>query len=459
MNEPKVFMVQQRFWLQSLELRNYRCFSELKIDFDERLTVLIARNGAGKTTILDAVATAFGTFVGSFDNGKGTQINNKDVRLLLTKPEIHEMERQYPATISATAVWNDEPIQWARYLNTPKSATTRKDAMRLTAIGENMQQAIRYKQPVTLPLIAYYGTGRLWQQKTLTEKKVFEGEFYSRTVGYQDCLDSASNYKYFENWLRYAARADFDLRSQWREIAPSQYYEKETPYSPLIFVIRQAVDECLKITGWQNLRYSFTQQTVVLEHPEEGVLELGQLSDGVRNMIALVADIAYRMARLNADLGREAAKQTPGLVLIDEVDMHLHPEWQQNVLQHLTTAFPRIQFIVTTHSPQVISTLRREQIRLLDENLDRQAIAAIPLAETYGRSNADVMQTVMHVSPEPNLPVSKTLRDYLNLIEQGDYQSDAAGKLRQNLEQELGKDYPALLRADMITRRRQVLEK
>ncbi len=77
-------------------------------------------------------------------------------------------------------------------------------------------------------------------------------------------------------------------------------------------------------------------------------------------MLALVGDIAYRCYKLNAHLGEEAPQRTHGIVMIDEVDMHLHPSWQQTVLTDLCSAFPKLQFIVTTHSPQVLSTVRRK---------------------------------------------------------------------------------------------------
>lgn len=195
---------------------------------------------------------------------------------------------------------------------------------------------------------------------------------------------------------------------------------QRTPYSRLLSAIQNAVDTCLGITEWRNLHYSFKHRALVMEHPLHGILEVNQLSDGIRNMIALVADIAQRMVRLNSDFGHDAVLLTPGLVLIDEVDMHLHPEWQQVVLHNLTAAFPALQFIVTTHSPQVLSTVKREQIRLLSENIAGEAIAAIPAARTYGRSNADVLETVMTVPPEPNLPEKQDLRRYLQLVEQGD---------------------------------------
>jgi predicted ATP-binding protein involved in virulence len=196
-----------------------------------------------------------------------------------------------------------------------------------------------------------------------------------------------------------------------------------------------------------------------MEHSDYGVLEVSQLSDGVRNMIGLVADIAYRSVRLNSRFGQEAPKQTPGLVLIDEVDMHLHPEWQQIVLTSLTKAFPALQFIVTTHSPQVISTIKRENIRLLTENMAGETIAVIPEARTYGRSNADVMETVMDVPPEPVLPETERLQEYLAIVEQGDFRSDQVGNLRHQLALVLGEDHPLLVRADMVMRRREALER
>jgi predicted ATP-binding protein involved in virulence len=446
-----------RTWLRRVELRNYRCFADLSIDLDERLTVLIARNGAGKTTVLDAIAAAFGTFVGSFHTGKGGGIDIEDVRLVETNPQLHAMEPKYPAAIEAEGEMDGQAIRWARRLNTPKSGTTIKEAHPLTQIGKRMQQAVTDQHPVLLPLIAYYGTGRLWNQKKKTEKKVFESEFYSRTAGYQDCLDPASSYKFFEDWFRYAARADSDLRNQQRERMGGRYVEMDTPYSPLMDAIRQAVDECLSISGWHNLRWSFTHQAVVMEHVDFGVLQVNQLSDGVRNMIAMVADIAYRMTRLNNDLGREAARETPGLVLIDEVDMHLHPEWQQVVLRNLTQAFPSVQFVATTHSPQVISTIHKSQVRVLAENVDGEDVAAMPTAQTYGRSNADVLEAVMGVPPEPRLPESEDLRRYMALVEQGDWRGAEAIRLRKALEQALGADHPSLIRADMVMRRREVL--
>lgn len=446
-----------RTYLERIELGNYRCFAHLAVPMHPELTVLIARNGSGKTSVMDAIAIAFGTFVGSFLAGTGIGANQRDVRVRLTNPALREMEPQYPLNITAVGTVNGRRIQWSRNVNSSKSGTTIKDAKPLTLIGEGLQRAVTDNEPVVLPVLAYYGTGRLWKQKKVTEKKVFSSDFLSRTSGYQDCLDPASSYKFFVDWFRYAANANAEALNRQREQNVLQAELVESAYAGLIAAVRGAVDECLKSSGWQSLRYSFTHQTVVMEHPDHGILEVGQLSDGVRNMIALVADVAYRMVRLNSHFGADAAKRTPGIVMIDEVDMHLHPEWQQQVLASLRRAFPAIQLIVTTHSPQVLSTVRKEHIRALSVNVDGETVASEPLARTYGRSNADVLQGTMGVTPEPQTEGSDLLRRYLNLVEQASLDDPDIPRWRAELIDIFGGDHPSLIRAEMVIRRRRAL--
>jgi predicted ATP-binding protein involved in virulence len=447
-----------RTFLERIELSNYRCFAHLSVPMHPELTVLIARNGSGKTSVMDAIAIAFGTFVGSFLAGTGIGANQRDVRLRLTNPELRQMEPQFPLKITASGTVNGLHIEWTRSVNSSKSGTTIKDAKPLTLIGEGLQRAVIANAPVVLPLLAYYGTGRLWKQKKVMEKKVFSSEFHSRTSGYQDCLDPASSYKFFLDWFRYAANANAEALNRQREQNVPQSAWVESAYAGLIAAVRGAVDECLKSSGWRNLRYSFTHQSVVMEHPDHGTLEVGQLSDGVRNMIALVADVAYRMARLNSHFGADAAKRTPGIVMIDEVDMHLHPEWQQQVLGSLQRAFPAVQLIVTTHSPQVLSTVRKEHIRVLGFNVVGEAVASEPLARTYGRSNADVLQATMGVTPEPPTEGSDLLRRYLSLVEQAPLDDPDILRWRADLTEIFGGDHPLLIRADMVVRRRHALE-
>lgn len=448
-----------QFWVKHLTVKNFRCFEKLTIDLDKQLTVLIARNGAGKTALLDALVVSVGTFVGSFYTGKGKGIHSQDVRMSVIQKEPFRMAPQYPAIISAEGEIDGRVLRWKRQLNTLKSKTTIKDAQQITDFGKELQKSVSQGSKITLPLIAYYGTARLWRQKKITFNKSTAISFELRTTGYLDCIDPESSYSYFKEWFIYYSKAVEEARNQENEEGNVASQHDDNGYSSLLRAVKRAVNTCLSISGWRNIRYSFIRKSIVMKHAEHGILKVEQLSDGVRNMVAMAADIAFRMAQLNAHEGENAVRNTPGLILIDEVDMHLHPEWQQIILASLTRAFPKVQFVVTTHSPQVISTVPRTNVRVIAENLDGRFVASMPLAETYGRSNSDVMQAVMGVSPEPENENTEALRRYLSLVEQSDAKSPELTAQREELERIFGGDHPLLIRAGMITRRKEALNR
>jgi len=206
----------------------------------------------------------------------------------------------------------------------------------------------------------------------------------SRTVGYAGCLDPASSYKSFVAWFRY-----WNLNAKEAQIKSQEQGKTHLPteFEGYIRAVSDAVNLCLGSAGWKDISYSFSRDALVARHDVHGELPVEMLSDGIRNMIGMVADIAFRATKLNPQLSGAAARETPGVVLIDEVDMHLHPEWQQVVLQNLTEAFPALQFIVTTHSPQVLTTVARENIRnieLDDSGYHARMPAFSPLAHESG---------------------------------------------------------------------------
>lgn len=126
---------------------------------------------------------------------------------------------------------------------------------------------------------------------------------------------------------------------------------------------------------WQNMAYSFAAEDLtgifVTPNGEKEKLQFRQLSDGYRNIIGMVADIAYRCIKLNPHLGENAVKETPGIVLIDELDLHLHPNWQRRIVEDFKNTFPSIQFVATTHSPFIIQSLKEDELR----NLDRKIVS------------------------------------------------------------------------------------
>lgn len=451
--------------LRHLSLRDYRCFDALEVDFHERLTVLVAANGAGKTSVLDAVAVAIGPYVGAFDEGIGRHFEADDIRQRRVRETgSNEMEH------AALGVWleargripgglADDPSDglstWQRRLAGPsKTKTTIREARELIAYGKRLQMAVRTPgEQVVLPLLAYYGTGRLWQQKKLTVGKLPRT---SRTVGYSDCLDPASSYKSFVEWFRYWTTNALQQRLAAGEAGHTAH---ATEFDAYLASVGGAVDTCLAATGWTKIGYSLSREALTAQHAVHGELLVDLLSDGIRNMIGMVADMAFRATKLNPQLGASAALETPGIVLIDEVDMHLHPEWQQVVLQNLLDAFPRVQWIVTTHSPQVLSTVRRENIRVLGWTPERGYRAEPPLMATYGEPSGAVMHAVMEVDPQPPVPEKSDLQALTSLVDQGAYEAAPAVALFERLNETLGPGHPQMQRLQRSMRRQQALKK
>lgn len=430
-----------------LDLRNFRCFPEISIDFHEELTVIVANNGQGKTAILDAVAIALGPFVGAFDDGKDRAFERDDIRLLRTGTGNRMELADGGVTLEATGVVGHQVASWKRQLAGPKSRTTRKDAQALTDAGKKLQSLVRQEAEtevgatgICLPLVAYYPTDRLWNIRRLPYKKLPRT---SRMVGYTHCLESGSDFHLMADWFRY-----WSVNSLNRRLKAQQEGKAILPgeFDHALEAVRNAINLCLKPSGWGDMDYSLEREEIVARHPLYGELPVGMLSDGIRSMLTLVADIAFRMVKLNPNLGPHAATHTDGVVLIDEVDMHLHPSWQQTVLGTLREAFPRVQFIVTTHSPQVASTVPAGCIRILTA----EGVMASPPG-TEGATSGRVLERVFGVEPRPTEnEATQELLHYLKLVDDGQWATPEALGLRTKLDQRYQGEEPALDEADLL---------
>jgi predicted ATP-binding protein involved in virulence len=340
-------------------------------------------------------------------------------------------------------------LSWSRKLdsNQPRAETTFAEAGQLKDAAQELRVHLqdyadkkRTESPI-LPIIAYYGTGRLFGPHN---KKSEAYNPTSRWKGYEDCLTSASRYKHFEDWFERFSR---EAQQETIDGHPSVHAPKDK-----LQAVRTAVDALLAPSRWHSLAWSFALNEIVASHPEHGNLQVDKLSDGIRNMIGMIGDIAHRCTRLNPQFGAEAARKTPGIVMIDEVDMHLHPEWQQSVIQSLCDAFPLIQFIVTTHSPQVVTTVKRENIRILGKNELGAWEAVSPEQEIKGVESAVALNDVMHVNPIPPVEEAKWLIDYTAKIEIGTHEDEEGRGLRAKLLALYGAAHPVMLDIDRLTR-------
>lgn len=381
--------------LKSIKLVNYRCFVNSEIEFDKHITLLIGKNGVGKTAILDAVAVSVSTFLFGIDGGISRSILKDDARY-----EFHDLngtidpQHQFPVSIESTGdCLNQKNMIWIRSLNSESGRTTIKDATELTGLAKKAQnQIMTGDKSLVLPLISYYGTGRLYAQKKEKRNQKSLTEF-KRQVGYVDCMAAESNEKLMLNWF------------QMQTLKSLQEQQKTGILGkPLLLkTVEKAICRSFeRISGARNASFIFDLDThrLVLEFEtadgDAKKFAMDEMSDGYKNTLSMIGDIAYRMAVLNPTLGDQVLKKTPGIVLIDEIDLHLHPQWQQTILSDLHAIFPEVQFIVSSHALAVINSVPREQVRILDHGE-----IYMPAAQTYGRDANSILREVMKVSECP----------------------------------------------------------
>ena len=425
-------------WLKKMILENFRGFVELTVTFEKRCTVLIGVNGSGKSSVLDAAAIALGSFLAGLDGISTNSLHPEDVRYAMYEQGSSvTRERQYPVSVKGKLITEDGSlIKWSRELNGDGGRTTNRNAKAMMDYAARLQKNIRDgKINTVLPLIAYYGTGRLWARKQTRRGQGMKRRsgVASRINGYKDCLDAASNVQMMLDWF---------------EKMTYQQLQEECRIPEL-----QAVEHAMAIcyAGMDEradavkVRYSvkYEELEISIKRKDGSVedLPLHQLSDGIRTILTMVADIAYRTAVLNPQMLNDCVQQTPGVVLIDEIDMHLHPAWQKNIVSDLMRTFPNLQFILTTHAPSVLTNIDSQSIRILRE--DR---ADIPNVKSYGRNVNDIIYEVMGTEVRPT-EVIKLIEGFNDDIDAG--KLDEAKNKLQELREKLGNHDQDVLDAQM----------
>jgi len=397
--------------INTLKLTNFRCFEERKFSFSERFSLLIGDNGAGKTAVLDALSIASGCLFTGFDGAESPRIDSEDARRVShLYGDAVSIEPVSPVSVEAEGVAAGEQIRWKKTLGSEMMRTEAEDSVRLTDIFSELRHSVQQGEEVVLPVIAYYGTGRLWLQKKEDIEPAPPG---SRLEGYRDCLDPRSDERMLTRWLK------------------SREYESiQRGKPPILYeAVKTAVADC--IAEYKRIFFDIRYDTLMTESENGQYLPAYMFSDGYRNMLAMAADIAYRMALLNPHLGPEVTRRTPGIVLIDEIDLHLHPRWQRRVAEDLKRTFPRVQMIATTHSPFVIQSLRPgELINLSKETFSEYADESIEdIAE-------DIMDVEMPQKSRRYVEMVRVAEDYYRLLDEGreSYNDKAIEKIKARLD-------------------------
>lgn len=439
--------------IRRLHLKNFRSFETLDITFDEKLTVIVANNGMGKTTILDAIAIGLTKIVGRMPSNKGVLLKTSDIRI-----DSENKQASYARYFIEANTHDGWKLKWSDAKKRDNAVSIDKQLDdkeigfdKVNDYVKHLIESINYDEASILPMMAYYGTNRAIIDDL--RPKVFNTERkFDRFESLQSGLNVKLRFGYLFEWL---TRME-DKQRRAREAKRDFDYQL-----PELALLEEAIKKVLPEFSHLRSELVDNELTFVIDRIEGNQrrsLQTMQLSDGYRTTLALVADLARRMIQANPfsyALGNTL--DLPGVVMIDEIDLHLHPEWQQVILQQLQQAFPNIQFIVTTHSPQVLSTVKRENIRVLAPNAEGKIVASMPLAKTYGEPSNDVLQSVMHVDPQPPIPEKADLHKLTDLVDQGQYQSSEAIELMVSLNAQLGEQHPQLQKLQRSIARQKVL--
>ncbi|BBK42439.1 hypothetical protein STVA_24590 [Allostella vacuolata] len=398
--------------IDRMSVRNFKGFRQSEFLFHPEFNLIVGVNGTGKTSVLDALSVALGGWFLGLPGFDSRPIAQAEVYLAGNLPEPGRSvagqrpdiswEAQYPCEVEADGRVLDMPLSWSRALNGASGRTTHGGARAIRELAAGADALVRAGKPIVLPLLSYYGTGRLWrvpreQAQVRSEEALTDKASLSRLAGYRNSVDPRLAVSDLVRWI---------ARQAWVT------FQQSGTEPPALGIVRRAILGCVERAS--GLYFDARIGELVVEFEDGRRQPFNNLSDGQRSMLALVGDVALKAATLNPQLDAEAIARTPGIVLIDELDLHLHPRWQRQLIEQLRTTFPCIQFICTTHSPFLIQSLRSGQELIV---LDGQ-----PTAKVSDMSIDEIAKGIMGI-PDPTvseryMEMKGVAHDYLETLEE-----------------------------------------
>jgi len=427
--------------IKKLQLENFTQFTELNIEFPREVTVFIGNNGAGKTSLLRALATLLTWLIARIERekGSGSPILDSDI----------ENDAKYSKISLDVCDSQESHFQWTLVKQRKGFKSEHSSELKnVTRLADSYRNCLTQDDNSSLPLIAYYPVERVVLDIPLKIKKHHS---FDQLDGYDNALTQGVDFRRFFEWFRECEDAENEnnvqqiLKLVQDNPKDEHLNEKlsQLPDDKQLTAVRNAITAFM--SGFSKLRVQRKPRLQMIVEKHGKILDVAQLSQGEKSLMALVGDIARRLAMMNPSL--ENPLHGEGIILIDEIDLHLHPKWQRGIIQRLRDTFSNCQFLLTTHSPLVISDAKNVQCYILDDNKLTQ------IDDLYGLDANQVLLKVMDTDIR-NEKVQAKITVLLNLIQEGElYKAKTA---LFELEQELSADDLELAKARLLIKRLEV---
>lgn len=449
----------------------YRGFDDLEIEFEPNSTLLVGANGSGKSNLLDCCALAISWITSGIANStaSGSKLNFSDI---CNKNEFDVCSISIEFELNKTETFT-LLLEKSAYGSQSKS---KSDYTQIKTLSD-IVKSVAIKKNISFPIFIYYNINRSGDLVKYNSKNSSK---YSRFSSYLKSLHASRDFSKFQHWLietwihensidtftspkneiRILEIEVNSLSNMFDLVSENSDELTKNKIKSLIEVKRKILDSLkndtrIPVRGKVSEKIFRTITTFIpdisnfhvkkntqgklgLFVEKRGVeLEFQQLSQGENTLFCLVGDIVRRIVTLNGE--NADIENSYGIILIDEIDLHLHPLWQQSIIPSLTKIFRNIQFIFSTHSPQVVSTANNESIRLINEQGARSIRAG-----TNGANSARVLKDVFKADPRPQDQESaKKLKEFLDLVyNKLDYSSTDFYRLKSNLESMFGHNDP-----------------
>jgi len=397
--------------LTSLQITNFRGIHSMNLEFHPRMNVLVGFNGAGKSTVLDALAVLLSRFVTLLRSGKnsGRDISEGDVsagrEFSALRLQLHHQDQLYGCgVVKSLLKTKKEKADEIPRKNAPEESRSLKDLA--DAIRTEVEQS---GEQCSVPVMIYYQTNRIALN---FPRYVHTDRDFSLMSVYRDALSCRADYRVLLEWFR--ERETLEDREFRRLVLESKGKATkkivEVYKDPALQTLRKAWEAFMpELSG-----FTIQPNPLRLEARKNGVpFRIDQLSDGEKSLLALVGDIARRLAIANPTLANPLEGE--GIILVDEIDLHFHPKRQRMIVPKLLEVFPNCQFIIATHSPQILGNVHADSIFLLAENEDGVVELRQP-EESYGMTTNEILEDLMD-SPARDPGEEKKLLRLFELIE------------------------------------------